>query len=36
MEIELLKLKGPIGKSHAKGFVDGKLVVEADLTVCLK
>lgn len=35
MEIELLKLKGPIGKSHAKGFVDGKLVVEADMTVCM-
>lgn len=36
MEIELVKLKGPIGKSHAKGFVDGKLVVEADMTVCMK
>ena len=36
MEIELLKLKGPIGKSHAQGFVDGKLVVEADMTVCMK
>lgn len=36
MEIELLKLKGPIGKSHAKGFVDGKLVVEADMTVAMK
>ena len=36
MEIELVKLKGPIGKSHAKGYVDGKLVVEADMTVCMK
>lgn len=36
MEIELLKLRGPIGKSHAQGFVDGKLVVEADMTVCMK
>lgn len=36
MEIELLKLKGPIGKSHAVGYVDGKVVVEADMTVCIK
>lgn len=36
MEIELFKLKGPIGKVHAKGYVDGTLVVEADLTVCMK
>lgn len=36
MEIELLKLKGPIGKSHAKGYVDGQLVVEADMTVFMK
>jgi len=36
MEIELYKLKGPIGKVHAKGFVDGKIVVEADMTVCMK
>jgi len=36
MDIELFKLKGPIGKVHAKGFVDGKLVVEADLTVAMK
>ena len=36
MEIELLKLKGPIGKSHAAAYVDGKLVVEADMTVCMK
>ena len=31
MEAELVKLKGPIAKAHAKGFVDGQLAVEADL-----
>lgn len=36
MEIELLKLKGPIGKVHAIGSVDGNVVVEADMTVCMK
>lgn len=36
MEVELLKLKGPIGKSHGIGRVDGKIVVEADMTVCMK
>lgn len=36
MEIELVKLKGPIGKCHAVGSVDGKVVVEADMTVCMK
>lgn len=36
MEIELLKLKGPIGKCHAIGYVDGKVVVEADMTVAMK
>lgn len=36
MEIELLKLKGPIGKSHAVGKVNGVIVVEADMTVCMK
>ncbi|MBO7672449.1 3-hydroxyacyl-ACP dehydratase FabZ [bacterium] len=36
MEIELLKLKGPIGKSHAIGKVNGVVVVEADMTVCMK
>ena len=35
MEIELLKLKGPIGKSHAVGYVNGKVVVEADMTVAM-
>ena len=34
-EIELVKVKGPISKSHGKGFVDGKLVVEADMTFAL-
>ena len=36
MRIELEKLKGPIGKSHGVGTVDGKVVVEADMTVCIK
>lgn len=36
MHIELLKLKGPIGKSHAVGYVDGKIAVEADMTVAMK
>lgn len=31
MESELVKLRGPIAKAHAKGFVDGQLAVEADL-----
>ncbi len=35
MEVELTKMKGPICKSHGKGYVDGKLVVEADMTVCM-
>ena len=36
MHIELLKIKGPIGKSRAVGMVDGQIVVEADMTVCMK
>lgn len=36
MIIELQKLKGPIGKSHGVGMVDGNIVVEADMTVCMK
>ena len=36
MEIELLKIKGPIGKCHAIGKVDGKVAVEADMTVAMK
>lgn len=36
MEVQLLKIKGPIAKSHAIGRVDGKIVVEADMTVCMK
>ena len=31
MEAELIKIKGPIIKSHQKACVDGKLAVEADL-----
>ena len=36
MEIELLKLKGPICKSHGIGRVNGKVVVEADMTLAMK
>lgn len=36
MEIELTKLKGPIGKSHGIGRVDGKICVECDMTVAMK
>lgn len=31
METEVVKIKGPIVKVHAKGSVDGQLAVEADL-----
>ena len=36
MFIEMTRFKGPIGKCHEVGSVDGKTVVEADLTVCMK
>ena len=36
MEVELTKAKGPICKCHGVGTVDGKVCVEADLTVALK
>ena len=36
METEVVKIKGPIVKCHGKGFVDGKLCVEAELTLALK
>lgn len=36
MEVHLTKIKGPIAKCQGKGFVDGKLCVEAELTVALK
>ena len=36
MDVKLTKLKGPIGKVHAIGMVDGKVVVEADMTVAMK
>lgn len=36
MEIEMTKIKGPIGKVHAKGFVNGQITVEADMTVAMK
>lgn len=36
MELVLQKIKGPIAKVHGVGTVDGKVVVEADLTLCLR
>lgn len=36
MEVELTKVKGPIAKCTGKGMVDGKLCVEAELTIALK
>ena len=36
MFVEMTKVKGPIAKCHATGSVDGKTVVEADLTVAMK
>ena len=31
MEAEVVKIKGPVVKAHARGFVDGQTAVEADL-----
>lgn len=36
METNLIKIKGPIAKCQAKGFVDGKLCTEAELTIAIK
>lgn len=36
MHIELTKVKGPICKCHGVGYVDGKVAIEADITVALK
>lgn len=36
MESELIKIRGPIAKCKCKGFVDGQLAVEAELTVALQ
>ncbi len=36
MDVQLTKLKGPIGKVHAVGSVDGEIAVEADMTVAMK
>jgi len=35
MEAEFTKARGPLIFAHAKGFVDGKLAVEADMMVSL-
>lgn len=36
METELIKSKGPIGKCRAVGYVNGTVVVEAEMTVAMK
>lgn len=36
MEVYTTKVKGPIAKCQGRGYVDGKLCVEAELTVALK
>ncbi|MCD8024572.1 MAG: 3-hydroxyacyl-ACP dehydratase FabZ [Candidatus Gastranaerophilales bacterium] len=36
MEVTLTKVKGPIAKCSGKGFVDGKLCIEAEITIALK
>ena len=36
MHVELTKAKGPICKCHGVGSVDGKVCIEADMTVALK
>ena len=36
MHVEMIKTQGPISKCHAVGSVDGKICVEADMTVALK
>ena len=36
IEVELTKVKGPICKAHGVGKVDGKVCVEADMTLALK
>ena len=35
MEVRMVKLKGPFGISEGKGYVDGKLCVEATMKVML-
>ena len=36
METEVIKMKGPIAKCFGRSYVDGKLCLEATLTVALK
>jgi 3-hydroxyacyl-[acyl-carrier-protein] dehydratase len=35
LEVELLKMRGPIGKIHGRASVDGHLVAEGDITFAL-
>lgn len=36
MHVELTKVKGPICKCHGTGTVNGKVAIEADITIALK
>ena len=36
MEVYMTKVKGPVAKCSAKGFVEGKLCIEAEITIALK
>lgn len=36
MEAHVIKIKGPVGKCAVKGFVDGKIAVEAELTTIVQ
>lgn len=35
LETEIIKIKGPIGVGSAKAYVDGKIVVQAELTFAI-
>ena len=36
LEVEITKMKGPIGKGDAKAYVDGKVVVEGELMFAIQ
>jgi len=36
LEVEITKMKGPIGKGNAKAYVDGKVVVEGELMFAIQ
>lgn len=35
LEVEIIKVKGPIGVGSGKAYVDGKLVTQAELTFAI-